>query len=58
MDWYNKERNSECFKNITSAQGSTGGGGANEWKLINNINADCQSSGKPLKFLTKCIGKI
>ena len=57
MDWYNNERNSASFKNITSAQGSTGGS-ASEWKLLSNINADCQSAGKPLKFLTKCIGKI
>ena len=57
MDWYNNEGNSESFKTITSGQGASGGG-TTEWKLLNNINADCQSSvgGKPLYFVSKCTG--
>lgn len=52
MNWYNNEGNSESFKTITSSQGT--GGGATEWKLLNNVNADCQSAGKPLYFVSKC----
>lgn len=53
MNWYNDEGNSESFKTITSSGGGSGGG-ATEWKLLNNINADCQSAGKPLFFVSKC----
>ena len=57
MNWYNNEGNSESFKTITSSGGGSGGG-ATEWKLLNNINADCQSAGKPLFFVSKCTGKF
>jgi len=52
MNWYNEEGNNENFKAITS-QGSAGGAVA-EWKLLNNINADCQQAGKPVYFVSKC----
>ena len=54
MNWYNEEGNNENFKAITS-QGSAGGAVA-EWKLLNNINADCQQAGKPVYFVSKCTG--
>jgi len=53
MNWYNDEGNSESFKTITTSGGASGGG-ATEWKLLNNINADCQSAGKALFFVSKC----
>ena len=56
MNWYNDEGNSESFKTITAQGGS--GGAATEWKLLNNINADCQQAGKPLFFNSKCTGKF
>ena len=55
MNWYNDEGNSESFKTITTSGGGSGGG-ATEWKLLNNINADCQSAGKALFFVSKCTG--
>ena len=55
MNWYNDEGNSESFKTITTSGGASGGG-ATEWKLLNNINADCQSAGKALFFVSKCTG--
>ena len=57
MNWYNNERNSASFKKITSAQGSTGSG-SSEWKLLSNINAECQPAGKPSYFMSKCTGKM
>jgi len=53
MNWYNEEGNSESFKTITSGGGASGGSNT-EWKLLNNINADCQSAGKPIYFNSKC----
>lgn len=57
MNWYNEEGNSESFKTITSGGGASGGSNT-EWKLLNNINADCQSAGKPIYFNSKCTGKF
>ena len=57
MDWFNNEGNSESFKTITSGQGASGGG-TNEWKLLCNIDKECQHAdgGKPLYFTSKCTG--
>ena len=57
MNWYNNGGKSESFKTITSSGGASGGG-ASEWKLLSNINADCQSAGKPLFFVSKGTGKF
>ena len=57
MNWYNNGGNSESFKTISSSGGAPGGG-APEWKLLSNINADCLSAGKPLYSVSKCTGKF